>query len=204
MRPDEILHRDFLVGLRGYDKDEVRSFLADVAAEHANLLAELDAVRSGAPAPAAPAPAAKAEDEDDFENLGASVAAILKTAKASAAEMTQAAEARAAQTREEIEDLRYRAVVEADELKAAAKATLDEAKAEAARIVQDAKDRARPAEAEAEARIANRAEDAGRREAGIRTRLQEAADELQLALVALDGNGAADVRFTNGSEQPVA
>ena len=31
MRPEDILERDFMVGLRGYDKDEVRSFLAEIA-----------------------------------------------------------------------------------------------------------------------------------------------------------------------------
>jgi DivIVA domain-containing protein len=190
MRPDEILHRDFLVGLRGYDKDEVRGFLADVAAEHAELLAELEAARSG-PAPTADLTVADgtAPADDDFANLGASVAAILRTAKASAAEITEAAEARAAQTRDEIEDLRYRAVVEADELRATARTAVDEAQAEATRILR-----------EAEARVANLEEDAAQRRSDIRTRLQEASEELQLVLMALDAGQAIDLRADADAE----
>src|SRR4051812_39934029 len=102
MRPEDIQHRDFLVGMRGYDKDDVRSFLAEVAAEHAALQRELEA-RVSTPAPAAaaaPAPVAAAAADDDFENLGASVAAILRAAKGSAAELTEEAEVRALEVRE--------------------------------------------------------------------------------------------------------
>ena len=48
--PEEIASKEFLVGLRGYDKDEVRAYLQTVAAAFEALPAE-------APAPAA-APAA--------------------------------------------------------------------------------------------------------------------------------------------------
>ena len=47
LTPDEIAAKEFLVGLRGYDKDEVRAFLQTVAAAY-------DA-KSAAPAPAAAA-----------------------------------------------------------------------------------------------------------------------------------------------------
>jgi DivIVA domain-containing protein len=33
MQPEDIESKEFLVGLRGYDKDQVREFLAQVAAE---------------------------------------------------------------------------------------------------------------------------------------------------------------------------
>src|SRR3954447_18700606 len=109
MRPEDIQNRDFLVGMRGYDKDDVRSFLAEVAAEHAALQTELEALASApapqppvaAPAPVAPAAPVAETGADDFENLGASVAAILRAAKGSAAEVTHEAEARAMQVREE-------------------------------------------------------------------------------------------------------
>jgi len=54
---EEIAGKEFLVGLRGYDKDEVRAYLQTVAAA-------FDALPAAAPAPAnaaaaaAPAPAA--------------------------------------------------------------------------------------------------------------------------------------------------
>src|SRR5688572_31352156 len=106
MRPEEIQNHDFLVGLRGYDKDEVRAFLAEVAAEHAALLAAVEQGRTdAAAAPPAPAPA-QAPAEDDFESIGAGVAAILRTAKEQAGQITGDAQARAAALREEAETLR--------------------------------------------------------------------------------------------------
>ena len=71
MRPEDITNRDFMVGLRGYDRDEVRSFLDEVAHEFAVLLGTIE---SSAPAE----PAERATDE--FESLGAGVAAILRAA----------------------------------------------------------------------------------------------------------------------------
>jgi DivIVA domain-containing protein len=215
MRPEDIQHRDFLVGMRGYDKDDVRSFLAEIAAEHGALQAELEAARSVA---AAPLPVAATPEQDDFENLGASVAAILRAAKGSAAEVTQDAEAQAQAVREEADtyaaslrqqadnirsaasdaaaDTRARAEAMADELRAAAQASLDEAHAEAERILRDASDKARGIEIETEARLRNKVEalladaegrinEAQAREATLRSRLQDANEELQLALMAL-------------------
>jgi DivIVA domain-containing protein len=45
MDPEDIESRDFFVGLRGYDRGEVQEFLAEVAAEHRAVLAELDELR---------------------------------------------------------------------------------------------------------------------------------------------------------------
>ena len=125
MRPEDIQNQDFLVGLRGYDKDEVRTFLAQVAQEHASVLAELDQVRTtgGAPAPAAAAPA----DADDFENLGASVAAVLRAAKDSAAEVVAAAEQRREAIQAAADEALRRANAEAEEIRATAAASIDDA-----------------------------------------------------------------------------
>jgi cell division initiation protein len=196
MRPFDIQNRSFLVGLRGYDKDEVRSFLAEVASEHAEVLAELEALRSDdQPSPAS-------VDRDDFDGVGASVAAILRAAKVSAAEVTTQAE-----------DLRDRAVAEADSIRA-------QASDEAERIIRDATERAAQLEAETSGRLDGRIEDAerivreateraaqidaeasalfdgrfdevSRREAATKARLLEAGDELHRALVAL---GEVDLR----------
>lgn len=208
MKPEDIQGRDFLVGLRGYDKDEVREFLTEVASEHAALLSEVDQLRH-APASAAP---------DDFETLGASVAAILRSAKESASEITGAADVAAAQVRDEAEsyaaslrqqaeeeranadaaaqDLRAQASAEAEERRRSAQVALEEARAEAERIVREATERANTLGIEAEARIRNqtesmlaeaaaRAAEVARHEEMLRQRLLEAADEVGLALLAL-------------------
>lgn len=217
MNPEDIQHRDFLVGMRGYDKDDVRSFLAEVAAEYAQLQRELDAQQAAGTQPApASAPAA-----DDFENLGAGIAAILRAAKGSAAELNDEAEVRAQLVREEADtyaatlrhqaediranaedaagDMRARAEAQAEELRAAAQASLDTAQAEAERILRDASDRAHAIEIETEARLRTSVESiladaedriasATQRETALRDRLSEASDELQLTLMAL-GDG---------------
>lgn len=186
MRPADIQGRDFLVGLRGYDRDEVRDFLAQVAAEHAAVLAELDEARHRSAPVAAPAPT---EAPDEFENLGASVAAILRAAKDSASALAAEAEQAAEQVRDEAER-------HASAVRAQAEDALEQAKAEAERLVREATERARALEVEADARLRDRTEsmladaearaaEAGRREAALRTRLQEAADEVSLALLAL-------------------
>ena len=199
MRPEDIQNRDFLVGLRGYDKDEVRAFLAEVAAEHASLLA---AVESGPTSAAVAAPAPSAPANDDFESLGAGVAAILRTAKEQAAEITNDAQTRAAAARDEAESIRQRATESAEALREQVDAEVQglrqraeqqvaDARAEAERIVREATDRVRQIEVEHEARMNNRVEEITRREAATRARLVEAADELQLALVALGEGGEA-------------
>lgn len=185
MRPQDIQQRDFLVGLRGYDRDDVRSFLTEVAFEHAAVLAELEDATGAIAEAVAAAGAAKAAAvasrpvpepvPDDFDGLGANVASILRAARESAAEVGAAAEARAA----ELDD-------EAAARLAAAGAALDDARAEAGRIIESAVLRARDIEATAEAEAARVIDDAARRTATIRARLLEASDEVQLALMALD------------------
>ena len=199
MRPDDIINRDFLVGLRGYDKDEVRQFLVEVAEAHGALLAELEQVRteaSATPAVAEPAPA-PVSVSDDFENLGASVAAIMRQAKASAEEIRAEAEAQIAAARRAADEDIARARDEATGIRAAAQARLEEARAEADRLVAEATERCHQIQLEHDARMANREEEFTRRETNARQRLTEATEELQLALLALGGEvptPAVDVR----------
>ena len=166
MQPEEIHHRDFLVGLRGYDKDEVRSFLADVAAEHAGVLRELEQLREMVAAQ----PAA-ATIRDDFEDLGASVASILRAAKESAAELTGEAEQHAASIRSEAAAIREGAIAEGE------------------RIIAAARDRAAAMEAEIEERVEARVREATDHAAALKQRLLEAGDELSNALEALGAEG---------------
>lgn len=192
MRPEDILNHDFLVGLRGYDKDEVRAFLAEVAAEHAALLAV---------AARAPAPTTTTMMGDNFENLGAGVAAILRTAQESANEITNEAESRAramledaervrSQAEGSVQAMREKVAADAEGLRQQAQQQVAEARAEADRLISAATERARQIEVEHEARMNEKAEEITRREGAIRQRLLEAADELQLALVALSGGSS--------------
>jgi DivIVA domain-containing protein len=95
--PEEIQGKEFFITLRGYDKDEVRSFLAALAEEHERLLRVSEAT---------------APSEVSFESLGRGVGSVLEAAhKASeemrkeaevvAHELTQSAAAEAAQMKEE-------------------------------------------------------------------------------------------------------
>ena len=213
MTPEEIQSREFLVGLRGYDKDEVQTFLAEVALEYEALQRQNDELRSsGGIAPGLD------EDVDEFESLGSSVAAILRAAKESAGEITSSADEAALKVREEAESyattlhqqaeealtaatesaeaLRHRVAAETEEMRRAASVALADARAEADRILREANERAGSLATEAEERIRNktrsmlaeaesRVEEARRREQLLRARLRDAADELSLAILAL-------------------
>jgi DivIVA domain-containing protein len=210
MRPEDILERDFMVGLRGYDKDEVRSFLAEIASDQAALLTELETLRAAppvaAPAPAEPAPVlVQAGPGDEFENLGASVAAILRAAKESSSEITDAAETQAAATLQAAETQateireaaeRYAESVrrQADEVRESAAAITEEARASADAVLREANERAAQLDLETEARIATKIEEAQRRAIALKSTLLAASEELQLALVALDDEAVVDVR----------
>lgn len=209
MQPEEIEGREFFIGLRGYDKDEVNAFLSEVAAEVRTLQARLaEGGGGGGAATAAPL-------RDDFEDLGANVAAILRTAKESADSMVGDAENQAAQLRADAEsyaDARRASAdeyaeakrQEGDDAYAAALQRSREAEEHAGRTIAEAEERARQivAEGEDKARRAvealvadssGRLEDTTRRTDELRARLSEAADELQLAVMAL-GQPNADVR----------
>ncbi|MEA3019821.1 MAG: hypothetical protein QOI47_1345, partial [Actinomycetota bacterium] len=102
---------------------------------------------------------------------------------------------------EAAQSVRDAAADAAVELRGAAQAALDEAHEEVERILSDATAKAAALELESEARVRNRVEEAQRREAALRARLIEANEELQLALMALDGDQAGvDVRDERSSE----
>ncbi|MDQ1396934.1 MAG: hypothetical protein QOG64_2193, partial [Acidimicrobiaceae bacterium] len=104
--PEEIESKEFLVVLRGYDKEEVGSFLRAVAADVRNLQQE---ATSGAEAPAvapasvaapvedaAPAPAPVSDSPaggvDPFSDMGREMASVLRAASDAAAAIRQKAE----------------------------------------------------------------------------------------------------------------
>ncbi len=125
LTPEEIQSREFLVSLRGYDRDEVHAFLDEVAEAFAQLLSEDGAERGdvtepaaeAAPAPAHPAAPAAAE-QSPFAAIGAETQRILEAAQAAGdeirrrpqAEADQAREEALAQARQEVDNLRQQAV----------------------------------------------------------------------------------------------
>lgn len=207
MDPEDIESRDFFVGLRGYDRDEVQEFLAQVAADHRAALAELEELR---------------KRREPLTDLGPSVTAIIRTATESAETITEQAhqegdriraeaeaqaaatrheaEARAATTRHDAEaraeQIRREADDEATRMRDEATRIVDAARSEAERIVHDAQDDASRLEADAERRGRERAAaaaddaiaklaEANRRHEELRARLAETSDEIQLALMAM-------------------
>lgn len=194
--------RDFMVGLRGYDKDEVRAVLEEVAKDHAALLAQLDEAST------APTPPPDRGPRDDFEELGAGIAAILRAAKGSAAEITGEAESNAATIRVDAEQYaetvrgeanqeRERVTESARQEHQQAVEAAQQARAEGEQILAEAREHARAVLAEAEERVAAGLDEARQREADARGRLTEATDALNLALKALDQPGpAVDLRHT--------
>ena len=89
--PEEIESKEFLITLRGYDKDEVQAFLRAVAADYRNVS---ESART-------PAPIATS---NPFESLGEEVGTVLKVARESANTLRQKAEDEAAATRRRAEE----------------------------------------------------------------------------------------------------
>lgn len=89
--PEEIESKEFLITLRGYDKDEVQAFLRAVAADYRSIA---DSARM----PAAPSAT------NPFESLGEEVGTVLKVARESANALRQKAEDEAAATRRRAEE----------------------------------------------------------------------------------------------------
>lgn len=94
LTPEDITSRSFLVSLRGYDRDEVHAFLAQVADEVRDLLERVDELEEAATAPAgapgaseaepAPAPEAAATPptpSDLFAEIGKETQRILEAAQ---------------------------------------------------------------------------------------------------------------------------
>ncbi|MBW3659823.1 MAG: DivIVA domain-containing protein, partial [Actinobacteria bacterium] len=114
LTPEEIASRQFLVSLRGYDRDEVTAFLREVAAQHARVLDDLRVLEreleqsrrelEAAPAPGASSTAVEASapaaqtalsPREAFAALGEETTRILVAAEESAQAIREKAEERA-------------------------------------------------------------------------------------------------------------
>src|SRR3954451_22279721 len=127
LTPEDIESKKFLVGLRGYDKDEVTAFLHEVADDYRSAI---DGAGTG------PAANGGSVDTADAE---ARAADIIAQAEARAAQTIEAAEGQAtvliAQAEASARDLTEEAQAKrtaAEEAEARAKAVLDQAEARAA------------------------------------------------------------------------
>lgn len=91
MRPEEIEGKEFLVSLRGYDKDDVRSFLREVAAEYRKL-AEGEAPEDNRLAPPPAPPMVTGDVADMMRAVVAEAAQIRAEAERDAERIRAAAE----------------------------------------------------------------------------------------------------------------
>lgn len=108
--PDEIAEHQFLISLRGYDRDEVSAFLNEIAGQVRRLqqrIAELeskaDERRAEEPSPPQEAPTDEALPSRSFREVGEQTARILETAEQTAEEMRSRADRHAQEVREEAE-----------------------------------------------------------------------------------------------------
>ena len=83
--PEEIQTKEFLLTLRGYDKEEVRAFLQSVASDYATLKKAADA--------------SDEVPDNAYEMIGREVGTVIQVAKDSAREMKRKAEEDATQAR---------------------------------------------------------------------------------------------------------
>lgn len=169
----DIENRDFLVVVHGYHKAEVRTFLAEVAAMYAGVIAKLEE---------------RDDSTDDVDRIATTMTRILRAAKKSADDITAHATAAA-------DAIVAEARLAAERLRSEAQASLDDARIEAARVASGA-GRSVSTEVTDEIghAIRSRLDEVEYREAAMRTRLREVGEELQLARLALEGEIALDLR----------
>ncbi|MCU1447889.1 MAG: DivIVA protein [Acidimicrobiales bacterium] len=167
--PEEIESKEFLVVLRGYDKEEVGSFLRAVAADVRTLQEEASTADTSAlvvvepvavpePEPVVTAVVVPSETGDAFADMGQEMASVLRAASDAAEAIRSKAEGEANEhvriASEEAASVRRAADEEAEAILAGARAARSEASEEAARLreqaAQDAADARSNASREAE------------------------------------------------------
>jgi DivIVA domain-containing protein len=150
LTPDEVERRGFAIEHRGYDRDQVRSFLYEVAAalrmalqgNQSPIFAPLPPWTRGAPVEPAPTPTSPGNDPT-LETA----ARILRAASVSATirqeEADAAADAIVDHARQEADELLRRAETDAEQQRDRARRVLVAAQEEARKLVDDAERRAR-------------------------------------------------------------
>ena len=125
--PAEIANKEFLVGLRGYDKDEVRAYLQTVAAA-------FDVAPSADDAPGE----SDSAGETDLSNLGGQIEAILATARDEATKLRAQADSDTAKLRADADAYAESTRAEAEQVANEARQKLTAAQDDALGLVADA------------------------------------------------------------------
>lgn len=148
LSPEEIMNREFTGALRGFDADQVRAFLADVAGAHEELLARIAQLESETEALTADLRAKAAEserltigDEDPLlEEMRRATSQVIVAAQDAATEMRLSAEVEAEQHLSDARDEAASIVSEARRAAEEARQTvLDGARREADEILAEAR-----------------------------------------------------------------
>jgi DivIVA domain-containing protein len=168
LTPEDITARSFLVSLRGYDRDEVHAFLAQVADQLRDLQERIDELEEAltTPAPAsapdpapvaapAAAPAAPTSTTDLFAQIGQETQRILEAAQTAGDELRRKAEADAeaelreahAEAERELEAARAEAERERTTARAEADRELKTARAESTKVIAEGERRREATEA---------------------------------------------------------
>lgn len=139
--PDDVARREFRTSFRGYDPEEVRSFLAAISEGLQELVAERDQLlaQSGT--------VSEADLKAEFEQIGREVSAVLEQARQAAESMRERAAADATRWRSEAvaesESELRRARADAEQLRSDSWSTSEEmlaqAQREAAHLIDEAK-----------------------------------------------------------------
>ena len=185
--PEEIESKEFLITLRGYDKDEVQAFLRAVAADYRSIA---DSSKGGGMA-------APVSTSNPFESLGEEVGTVLKVARESANALRQKAEDEAAAARRRAEE-------ESAALRNAASSA-------AKRLTEEAERHAIEVRAAAEREAGDRLRETARRverlqgtETKLRQRLYSLEMMLQSMRQELDAADTAGVELPAATETPAA
>ena len=101
LSPDDIAQRRFLVALRGFDRDEVTTFLGEVAEELRGLRARVAELQAELARAGEAAEAGRANARTAFQSLGEETTRILVAAEESAREIESKASAAAQAQRDE-------------------------------------------------------------------------------------------------------
>ena len=163
--PDDIEQKDFLVTIRGYDKDEVRAFLNAIAADYEMALSR----------------AREAEESKDkpYEALGNELGHVLQAAKDSADQLRKRAE-------KEVVAIRQRTEQEAIQIREATNQAAQKLRQEAERHANEVRVDAEQFASQLRASVKKETDDRIRETARRVQRLQQAEAKIRERLVSLD------------------
>lgn len=194
LTPEEIQSREFLVSLRGYDRDEVDAFLDDVAGEFATLLAMTRGGAAPAAEPADDAPDTPAVEEPEPEEPAQEPAP--EPAPQPASDVSASFAAIGAETQRILEaahaageQIRAQAQAEADEV---SRARLEEVQGEVDALREEA------------AAVRRQIDDLTARREDLVLRLRQAKETVELALVEAESDDDAPAEPADPSNSVLA